>query len=121
VFEVDEALAEQTHIYEIDVNIKRIVNKKGKKKKKNKIINRQEDGKYAVRYIHNVLLVKHTVDVKGSKKKTTKWVELIPMLRELAGMKPIHSEEIQKEVSKAKADLSKKKTKGSKIKIHKKK
>jgi hypothetical protein len=119
--EVDEALAEQVNIYEIDVNIKRIV-QKGKKKKKNKILYKINKKKYAVRYIHNVLLVKQTVaDKKDPKKKSTKWVELIPMLRELAGMKPIHSEEIQKEVQKAKADLSKKKSKGSKIKIHKKK
>lgn len=119
--EVDEALAEQVNIYEIDVNIKRIV-QKGKKKKKNKILYKINKKKYAVRYIHNVLLVKQTVaDKKDPKKKSTKWVELIPMLRELAGMKPIHSEEIQKEVQKAKADLSKKKAKGSKIKIHKKK
>merc|ERR1711993_184138 len=54
--EVDEALAEQLNIWEIDVNIKRLKGKNKKKSargkgKKNKIIYRVNKKKYIVRFI----------------------------------------------------------------------
>merc|ERR1712165_271237 len=74
--EVDEALAEQLNIWEIDVNIKRL---KGKKKKK--IIYKLGKKKYIVRFIHGVLLCKEL-----GKGATGGFKELIPLLRKVAGM-----------------------------------
>jgi len=102
--EVDEALAEQLNIWEIDVNIKRLKNKRKKKKgKKAKIkdIYKVNSTKYVVRFIHGVLLCKELNPPKGGKSKG--FHELIPLLRQIAGMP-------------AAGDDSKKKKKG--IKIH---
>merc|ERR1712141_885487 len=83
--EVDEALAEQLNIWEIDVNIKRLKGKnkkKGAKKgKENKIIYKVAKKKYIVRFIHGVLLCKELG--KGAKGG---FKELIPLLRKVAGM-----------------------------------
>jgi hypothetical protein len=100
--EVDEALAEQLNIWEIDVNIKRLKNKRKKKKgRKGKIkdIYKVSGQKYVVRYIHGVLLCKEL----NPKAKGKGFQELIPLLRQIAGMP-------------AAGDDSKKKKKG--IKIH---
>lgn len=81
--EVDEALAEQLNIWEIDVNIKRLRNKRKKKKGRSvkiKDIYRVESTKYVVRYIHGVLLCKEL------NKKGKGFQELIPLLRKVAGM-----------------------------------
>jgi len=80
---VDEALAEQLNIWEIDVNIKRLKQKKKKGKKlKNKNIYRVDKTKYVVRFIHGVLLCRELSAPKGKKG----FVELIPLLREKAGL-----------------------------------
>jgi len=83
--EVDEALAEQLNIWEIDVNIRRLKNKrKGRKKgkaSKMKDIYKVNDKKYIVRFIHGVLLARELNT--GSK---TSFQELIPLLRKVAGM-----------------------------------
>jgi len=87
--EVDEALAEQLNIWEIDVNIKRLKNKskkggkKGKTKSKIKNIYKVNGTKYIVRYIHGVLLCKELNPSKTGKKA---FQELIPLLRQIAGM-----------------------------------
>jgi len=95
--ECDEALAEQLNIWEIDVNIRRLKNKK-KKKKKTKNIYKVKGKKYIVRYIHGMLLCKEI----GGKNKS--FQELIPLLREIAGMPSVA------------ADAKPKKKRG--IKIH---
>jgi len=77
--EVDEALAEQLNIYEIDVDIKRL-SKKRKKKGKTKDIYRIKDKKYIVRYIHGVLLSRELTGGKST------FEELIPLLRKVAGI-----------------------------------
>jgi len=81
---VDEALAEQLNIWEIDVNIKRLSRRRKKKNRnvKMKDIYRVNDTKYIVRFIHGVLLCR-PLD-SGDKKST--FEELIPLLRKLAGM-----------------------------------
>merc|ERR1712130_259407 len=83
--EVDEALAEQLNIWEIDVNIKRLKGKNKKKQakkgKKNKIIYKLGKKKYIVRFIHGVLLCKEL-----GKGATGGFKELIPLLRKVAGM-----------------------------------
>merc|ERR1712083_1261374 len=82
--EVDEALAEQLNIWEIDVNIRRL-NRRRKKKNRNvkmKDIYRVNDTKYIVRFIHGVLLCR---PLNSGDKKST-FEELIPLLRKLAGM-----------------------------------
>merc|ERR1711994_148625 len=83
--EVDEALAEQLNIWEIDVNIRRLKNKrKGRKKgkaSKMKDIYKVNDQKYIVRFIHGVLLAK---ELKSGSKQS--FQELIPLLRKVAGM-----------------------------------
>jgi len=94
----DEALAEQLNIWEIDVNIRRMKNKKKKKKGKTKNIYKVKGKKYIVRYIHGLLLCKEI----GGKSKT--FQELIPLLREIAGMPSVP------------ADAKPKKKKG--IKVH---
>lgn len=78
---VDELLAEQLNIFEIDVAIRPLQLKKKKKKRgkdkgKKKIFYRIQGKKKRVRCIHGVLLVRDNND----------WVELIPYLRKLAGM-----------------------------------
>jgi hypothetical protein len=81
--EVDEALAEQLNIWESKINIKRLRNKRKKKKGlsvKIKDIYRVETTKYVVRYIHGVLLCKEL------NKKGKGFQELIPLLRKVAGM-----------------------------------
>jgi len=107
--EVDEALAEQLNIWEIDVNIKRLKGKNKKKQakkgKKNKIIYKLGKKKYIVRFIHGVLLCKQLgKDAKGG------FQELIPLLRKVAGMAETSGEA---EVAKVKA-----KTKRRGIQIH---
>merc|ERR1712173_125437 len=81
---VDEALAEQLNIWEIDVNIKRLSRRRKKKNRnvKMKDIYRVNDTKYIVRYIHGVLLCR---PLNSGDKKST-FEELIPLLRKLAGM-----------------------------------
>jgi len=90
--EVDEALAEQLNIWEIDVNIKRLKNKKKKKdrrkKGKNKDIYKVNGQKYIVRFIHGVLLCKELNGKSGKKG----FQELIPLLRQIAGMAPASEE-----------------------------
>merc|ERR1712233_241834 len=57
--DVDEALAEQLNIWEIDVDIKKLKNKskkRGHRKGKVKDIYRVQNKKYVVRFIHGVLL-----------------------------------------------------------------
>jgi len=66
---MDEALAEQLNIYEIDINIRRIIAKSGR------VIYRFGGKRHIVRYIHGVLLVK----------EGNVWMELMPVLRKLAG------------------------------------
>lgn len=107
--DVDEALAEQLNVWEIDINIKRLKGKKkGKKKKKKKGVIKQEKKMYKVqkkimqlKLIHGVLLSKEQFRAKG-KKKDFDWVECVPVLRKMAGMKSQYSEEQQKEVEKIK-------------------
>jgi len=98
--EVDEALAEQLNIWEIDVNIKRLKGKnkkKGAKKgKKNKIIYKVAKKKYVVRFIHGVLLCKQIG--KGAPAKGG-FQELIPLLRVVAGMPEKSGEEENKKVT----------------------
>merc|ERR1719422_164532 len=101
--EVDEALAEQLNIWEIDVNIKRLKGKnkkKGAKKgKKNKIIYKVAKKKYVVRFIHGVLLCKQigkNAPAKGG------FQELIPLLRVVAGMPEKSGEENKKVTAKTK-------------------
>merc|ERR1712076_91298 len=97
--EVDEALAEQLNIWEIDVNIKRLKGKT-KKGKKNKIIYKFGKKKYVVRFIHGVLLCKQ--QGKGAPAKGG-FQELIPLLRKIAGMpEKSGEEENQKVTAKAK-------------------
>lgn len=85
--EVDEALAEQLNIWEIDVAIKRLKNKKKKKSKRGKgkikDIYKVGSTKYVVRYIHGVLLCKELNPKEKSKKG---FQELIPLLRSIAGI-----------------------------------
>merc|ERR1712038_1856153 len=68
--EVDEALAEQLNIWEIDVNIKRLTRRRKKKNRnaKMKDIYRVNDKKYIVRFIHGVLLCRPLNS--GDKKST---------------------------------------------------
>jgi len=99
--EVDEALAEQLNIWEIDVNIKRLKGKNKKKqaksKKKNKIIYRLGKKKYIVRFIHGVLLCK---ELNPPKDATTKgFQELIPLLRKVAGMPEQSGDDEKKKVT----------------------
>jgi len=97
--EVDEALAEQLNIWEIDVDIKRLKNKskKGKKgkKEKSKIKNiyKVNSTKYIVRYIHGVLLCKELNPSKSGKKA---FQELIPLLRQIAGMPAASGDDAKK-------------------------
>merc|ERR1712233_253907 len=89
---VDEALAEQLNIWEIDVDIRRLKNKSKKRKgKKTKIkdIYRVNSTKYVVRFIHGVLLCKE-LNPSGEKKG---FQELIPLLRTVAGMTPATEEQ----------------------------
>lgn len=81
---VDELLAEQLNVFEIDVDIRPLQLKKKKKKRGKdkggkKIFYRVQGKKKRVRCIHGVLLLKEKSD----------WVELIPKLRALAGMAPM--------------------------------
>merc|ERR1719409_2387098 len=98
--EVDEALAEQLNIWEIDVNIKRLKGKnkkKGAKKgKKNKIMYKVAKKKYIVRFIHGVLLCKQIG--KGAPAKGG-FQELIPLLRVVAGMPEKSGEDENKKVT----------------------
>jgi hypothetical protein len=110
--EVDEALAEQLNIWEIDVNIKRLKGrnkkKQAKSKKKNKIIYKVGKSKYIVRFIHGVLLCKQ---LNAPKDAATKgFQELIPLLRKVAGMPAKEADDEKKKVT------EKAKKKG--IKIH---
>jgi len=98
--EVDEALAEQLNIWEIDVNIKRLKGKNKKKQakkgKKNKIIYKLGKKKYIVRFIHGVLLCKQLgkdAPAKGG------FQELIPLLRKVAGMPETSGEDEKKKVT----------------------
>lgn len=76
--ELDSALAEQINLWEIDVDIRR----SGKKKRKgNKAVYKMGGAKFFVRYIHGVLVCKDP--------GTKSWVELVPKLREQAGMEPV--------------------------------
>merc|ERR1712130_971029 len=79
---VDEALAEQLNIWEIDVDIRRLKNK-------SKDIYRVNSTKYVVRFIHGVLLCKE-LNPSGEKKG---FQELIPLLRTVAGMTPATEEQ----------------------------
>jgi len=84
----DEALGEQLNTWEIDVNITRLKQKKKKKGKgKDKNIYRVNKKKYIVRYIHNVLLCKEL----GPGGKSKGFQELIPILREIAGMPSVEA------------------------------
>jgi len=98
--EVDEALAEQLNIWEIDVNIKRLKGKNKKKQakkgKKNKILYKFGKKKYVVRFIHGVLLCKQ--QGKGAPAKGG-FQELIPLLRKIAGMPEKSGEEENKKVT----------------------
>lgn len=80
---VDELLAEQLNVFEIDVDIRPLQLKKKKKRGKGKgkkdskkIYYRIQGKKKRVRCIHGVLLVR----------EKDQWVELIPKLRKLAGL-----------------------------------
>merc|ERR1712044_110390 len=89
--------AEQLNIWEIDVNIKRLKNKKKERRKegKNKDIYKVNGQKYIVRFIHGVLLCK---ELNGKSKKG--FQELIPLLRQIAGMAPASEEKETKRRSK---------------------
>lgn len=109
--DVDEALAEQLNVWEIDINIKKLKSKKkGKKKKKKKGPVKTEKKMYKVqkkifqlKLIHGVLLCKEQIRGKGKKnQKDPDWVECVPTLRKMAGMKSQYSEEQQKEIEKIK-------------------
>merc|ERR1712080_599926 len=82
---VDELLAEQLNIFEIDVDIRplKLKNKKKKKGKREKggkgIFYRIQGKKKRVRFIHGVLLLR-----EGG--KGGEWIELVPYLRKLAGL-----------------------------------
>jgi hypothetical protein len=95
--EVDEALAEQLNIWEIDVNIKRLKGKNKKKQakkgKKNKIIYKVGKKKYIVRFIHGVLLCKQLNE------KNSAFQELIPLLRKVAGMPEKSGDDEKKKVT----------------------
>merc|ERR1712130_558236 len=85
---VDELLAEQLNIFEIDIDIRPIQLKKKKKRRgkggkdSKKIFYRIQGKKKRVRCIHGVLLVK----------KKDQWVELIPKLRKLCGLPDLGTE-----------------------------
>jgi len=96
---VDELLAEQLNIFEIDVDIRPLKLKKKKKKgRKEKagnkgIFYRIQGKKKRIRCIHGVLLLREA----GS------WIELIPHLRSLAGLPAMDQEtSIQTFISKSK-------------------
>jgi len=92
---VDEALAEQLNIWEIDVDIRKLRNKskkRGHRKGKVKDIYRVQNKKYVVRFIHGVLLCKE-LNSSGEKKG---FQELIPLLRKVAGMTPASEEQTAK-------------------------
>lgn len=106
--EVDEALAEQLNIWEIDVNIKRLKGKNKKKQskkgRKNKIIYKVGKKKYIVRFIHGVLLCKQLNPSKDAASSTKGFQELIPLLRKVAGMPEKSGDDEKKKVTqKAKA------------------
>jgi len=67
--EIEQILGEALNTFEIDVNIKRLTVGKGK------IVYRFDEKLHKVRCVHGVLLTK----------QDKKWVELIPVLRKLAG------------------------------------
>jgi len=73
---MDEGLAEALNTFEIDINIKRIVNATGK------VVYRYGGKRHLVRYIHGVLLVR----------ENGVWCELIPILRKLAGLPEVESD-----------------------------
>jgi len=73
---LDEALADQLNTFEIDINIKRIVAKSGK------VVYRFNKKRHLVRFIHGIILVK----ANGV------WTDLIPILRDLAGMDKVESD-----------------------------
>jgi len=73
---LDEALADQLNTFEIDINIKRIVAKSGK------VVYRFNKKRHLVRFIHGIILVK----ANGV------WTDLIPILRDLAGMDKVDSD-----------------------------
>lgn len=97
---VDELLAEQLNVFEIDVSIRPLQLKKKKRKgrgkdkskKSNKIFYRIQGKKKRVRCIHGVLLVR----------ENNKWIELIPHLRKLAGMPALDKESAIKKLTKSK-------------------
>jgi len=67
---MDGAVSEALNTFEIDINIKRIVTRN------NNIVYRYDGKRHLVRYIHGVLLVK----------ENKVWCELLPILRNLAGL-----------------------------------
>lgn len=86
---VDELLAEQLNVFEIDIDIRPIQLKKKKKKRgkktdsgSKKIFYRIQGKKRRVRCIHGVLLLK----------KKGEWQDMIPQLRTLAGMPAMDKE-----------------------------
>merc|ERR1739848_880128 len=84
---VDELLAEQLNVFEIDIDIRPLQLKKKKKRGKSsktskKIFYRIQGKKKRVRCIHGVLLVK----------EKNEWTELIPKLRTLAGLPALDKE-----------------------------
>jgi len=85
---VDELLAEQLNIFEIDVDIRplKLKNKKKKKGRKEKggkgIFYRIQGKKKRLRCIHGVLLLR-----EGGE-----WIELVPHLRKLAGLPAMDQE-----------------------------
>jgi hypothetical protein len=82
---VDELLAEQLNVFEIDIDIRPLQLKKKKKRKgKNskKIFYSIQGKKKRVRCIHGVLLLK----------EKNEWTELIPKLRSLAGLPALDKE-----------------------------
>jgi len=98
---VDELLAEQLNIFEIDIDIRPLQLKKKKKKRGGKdkggkkIFYRISGKKKRVRCIHGVLLLR----------EKDEWIELIPYLRKLAGLPEINQEAA---ITKLKAGKSKK-------------
>jgi len=95
---VDELLAEQLNIFEIDIDIRPLQLKKKKKKRgkgvkdSKKIFYRIQGKKRRIRCIHGVLLVK----------EKDQWVELIPKLRKLAGLPDMGAEQAIDKIKKKK-------------------
>jgi hypothetical protein len=73
---LDEAIADALNTFEIDINIKRLVAKSGK------VVYRWNKKRHLVRFIHGIILVK----------QNGVWSELIPILREQAGLAKVESD-----------------------------